>query len=196
MIRAAASSSITNLYWFQSALITPVFRPTASLADQQSYSIWHQHFGHLSYNVLCHTHMQLSNVPLLENLPIYPPCAGCALGKMPDCSFPGSSKWTSSPLALVHTDLIGPMLIELHSCTSYILTFIDNHMGYTLLAFLWVKSDVKKHFRNMVSWAETFTGHHLASLHLDQGGEFMSHEFQVFLSSKGVTHQTSIPHMS
>ena len=47
----------------------------------------------------------------------------------------------------------------------------------------------------MVSWAETFTGHRLASVHSDQGGEFMSHEFQAFLSSRGITHQTSIPHM-
>ena len=47
----------------------------------------------------------------------------------------------------------------------------------------------------MVSWAKTFTGHWLASVCSDRGGEFISHEFQAFLSSKGVTHQTSVPHM-
>ena len=31
-------------------------------------------------------------------------------------------------------------------------------------------------------------------MHLDQGGEFMRQEFQMFLTSKDVTHQTSIPH--
>ena len=39
VIWATASSSSNNLHWFQSALITPVIRSIASLADHQSYSI-------------------------------------------------------------------------------------------------------------------------------------------------------------
>ena len=195
MIWATASSSSNNLHWFQSALITPVIRSIASLADQQSYSIWHQRFGHTSRNALRHTHKQLSGVPLLEISPTHPPCHGCATGKMADRPFPGSAKHATRPLALVHMDLVGPFPVEPCSCARYILTFIDDCTGYALVAFLQVKSATKLHFQNMVSWAETFTGHRLASVRSDQGGEFMSHEFQAFLSSRGVTHQTSVPHM-
>ena len=46
----------------------------------------------------------------------------------------------------------------------------------------------------MVSWAETFTGHLLTSVHLDCGGEFMAGELQRFFTSRGVTHQTSVQH--
>ena len=46
----------------------------------------------------------------------------------------------------------------------------------------------------MVSWAETFTGHSLTSVHLDCGGEFMAGELQQFFTSRGVIHQTSVPH--
>ena len=113
---------------------------------------------------------------------------------MPDCAFPTSNKWASCPLALVHTDLIGPMPMEPRSHARYILTFIDNYTGYALLSFLQVKLDCLSNFCNMVSWAETFNGHALASMHLDQGGEFMGQEFQMFLTSKGITHQTSVPH--
>ena len=112
MIRATASSFSNNLHWFQSALITPVIGSIASLVDQQSYSIWHQCFGHMSRNALHHAHKQLSSVPLLEILPFHPPCHGCAIGKMPDCPFPGSLKCASHPLALVHMDLIGPFPVE------------------------------------------------------------------------------------
>ena len=195
VIWATASSSSNNLHWFQSALITPVIESIASLVNQQSYSIWHQRFGHTSCNALCHAYTQLSGVPLLKISPSYPPCHGCLIGKMLDHPFPSSSKHASHPLALVHTDLVGPFSVEPYSCAQYILTFIDDYMGYALVAFLQVKLATKLHFQNMVSWAKTFTGHQLASVCSDQGGEFMSHEFQVFLSSRGMTHQTSISHM-
>ena len=145
VIWATASSSSNNLHWFQSALITPVIGSIASLADQQSYSIWHQHFGHTSRNALRHAHKQLSSVPLLEISPSHPPCHGCAVGKMPDCPFPGSSKCASHPLALVHMDLVSPFPVEPRSRARYILTFIDDYTGYALLAFLRVKSAVKTH---------------------------------------------------
>ena len=129
MIWATTSSSSNNLHWFQSALITPVIGSIASLADQQSYSTWHQCFGHTSCNALCYAYKQLSDVPLLKVSPSLPSCHSCAVGKMPDCSFPGSSKYASHPLALVHMDLVGPFLVELHSGTCYILTFIDDCTG-------------------------------------------------------------------
>ena len=46
----------------------------------------------------------------------------------------------------------------------------------------------------MVSWAETFSGHSLTSVCSNCGGEFMAGELQQFFMSKGVTHQTSVPH--
>ena len=113
---------------------------------------------------------------------------------MPDHAFPASGKQASCPLALVHTDLIGHMPTEPCSHARYILTFIDDCTGYALLSFLWAKSDCLSNFCNMVSWAEIFTGHTLAFMHSNQGGEFMGQEFQMFLTSKGITHQTSVPH--
>ena len=86
---------------------------------------------------------------------------------MPDYAFPASGKQASCPLALVHTDLIGPMPTEPHSHARYILTFIDDYTGYALLSSLQAKLDYLSNFHNMVSWAENFTGHTLAFVHLD-----------------------------
>ena len=110
-------------------------------------------------------------------------------------SYPPSSKHASCPLGLVHTNLIGPMPIEPRSHTHYILTFIDDISGYSLVAFLHNKDATSQHFRAMGSWAETFTGHTLTSVHADCGGGFMAGELKMFFTSKGVTHQTSIPHI-
>ena len=70
---------------------------------------------------------------------------------MPDCTFPASGKQAFCPLALVHTNLIGPMPMELHSHARYILTFIDDYTGYALLSFLEAKLDCLSNFHNMVS---------------------------------------------
>ena len=80
------------------------------------------------------------------------------------------------------------MPIEPCSCAWYILTFIDDCTGFALLSFLQAKSDCLFNFYNMVSRTETFTGHTLAFMYLSQGGEFMEQEFQMFLTSKGITH--------
>ena len=86
---------------------------------------------------------------------------------MPDHAFPASGKQASYPLALVHTNLIVPIPIKPCSCARYILTFIDDYTRYALLSSLQAKSNCLSNFCNMVSWAETFTGHTLTSMHLD-----------------------------
>ena len=116
------------------------------------------------------------------------------MGKMADRPFLSSDKRAARPLALVHTDLIGPMPVEPRSCAKYVLTFIDDHSGYALVAFIRNKDATAQHFKSMACWAETFTGQSLTSVHSDRGGEFLGKELQTFFSSRGITHQTSVPH--
>ena len=92
------------------------------------------------------------------------PCKGCALEKMHDCSYSTSGKCATCSLGLVHMDLVGPMPMESHSRTRYVLTFIDDYLGYALVAFIHNKDATSQHFQAMVSWAETFTSHSLTSV--------------------------------
>ena len=126
--------------------------------------------------------------------PSLAPCKGCALGKMDDCPYAPLDKWATRLLALIHTDVVGPMSVEPRSQSQYILTFIDDFSGYALVAFICTKDAVPQHFCSMVSWAETFTGHLLTSIHSDWGGEFLGQDLQPFFLFRGITHQTSIPH--
>ena len=110
------------------------------------------------------------------------------MGKMADQPFLSSDKRATRPLALVHMDLIGPMPVEPCSCAKYVLTFIDNHSGYALVAFIHNKDTTAQHFQSMAHWAETFTSQSLTSVHSDHGGEFLGKELQTFFSSRGITH--------
>jgi transposase InsO family protein len=86
------------------------------------------------------------------------------------------------------------MPTESRSWTRYVLTFIDDYSDCSLVAFLRSKDATSQHFKAMVTWAETFTGHSLTSVRSDRGGEFMDGELQLFFKSRGITHQTSVPH--
>ena len=120
MIQAAASSPRNNLHWFQARSITPKRVTTVGLYDhvsnllvkEDSYKLWHQHFGHLSRNALCQAPSRVTGLPSIILPDSIPPCKGCALGKMYDRSYPPSGKRASRPLTLVHTNLVGPMPIE------------------------------------------------------------------------------------
>ena len=173
MIQVTALSSSNNLHWFQSNQITLMGSIISSLAWDDSYHLWHHCFGYLSRNALCQATSKISGIPTIVVPPSLAPCKGCALGKMHDHPYAPLDKWTTRPLALIHTDVVGPMPAKPHSWSHYILTFIDNFSGYALVAFIHTKNAVLQHFCSMVSWAETFTGHSLASVYSDQGGEFL-----------------------
>ena len=167
VIQVTALSPSNNLHWFQSNQITPMGDLVSSLAWDDSYHLWHHCFGHLSRNVLCQAASNVSGMPTVIVPPSLAPCKGCALGKIHDCPYAPSDKWATRPLALVHTDMIGPMLVKPCSQSCYILTFIDNFSGYALVAFICTKDTVQQHFCSMVSWAEIFTGHLLTSVGSD-----------------------------
>ena len=66
---------------------------------------------------------------------ILAPCKGCALGKVYDHPYAPSDKQTTRPLALIHTNVVGPMPIKPCSQSHYILTFIDDFSDHALVAF-------------------------------------------------------------
>jgi hypothetical protein len=156
VIRAVASSPSNNLHWFQSQSITSRDGLVNSLVKENSYELWHQCFGHPSKNALRQAPSHVTGLPtvILSDNSTHPP----------------SGKQATRPLGLVHTDLVGPMPTESRSRARYVLTFIDDYLGYSLVAFLRSKDATSQHFKAMVTWAETFTGHSLTSVCSDRGG--------------------------
>ena len=81
-----------------------------------------------------------------------------------------------------------------HSHNKWIITFIDDALGSAALHFLQSKADAVHCFQDLVSWAEAQTGYWLRSVHSDQRGEYINDDSRMFLLSRGIEHQTSVPH--
>jgi hypothetical protein len=99
----------SRVYIF-SEFIEPDFALLLTHADESS-RIWHERFGHLNFIYMQH----LSKHKLVYDLPDIHfskgVCEGCVLEKHPQEKFDkGKSQRASTPLDLIHSDLMGPFL--------------------------------------------------------------------------------------
>jgi hypothetical protein len=77
----------------------------------ESSRIWHERFRHLNFRYMQH----ISNQGMVDSLPNIHfskgICEGCVLGKHPQDKFDkGKTQRASSPLYMIHSDLMGPVI--------------------------------------------------------------------------------------
>jgi hypothetical protein len=102
-----------------------------------SSRLWHKRFGHLNLRYM----QQLIKKGMVTGLPDIHfskwVCEGCVLGKNPQEMFEsGKAHRASSPLDLIHSDLMGPFPHPSISKERYVLTFLDDYSCYTWVFFL------------------------------------------------------------
>jgi hypothetical protein len=74
-------------------------------------------------------------------------CRGCAHGNNSKVVFPSSESRSKEILDIVHSDVIGSMLVELLHGYSYYVTFIDDFSRKTRIFFMNTKDEVFNRFR-------------------------------------------------
>ena len=73
----------------------------------------------------------------------------------------------------------------------YFITFIDDHTRYVWVYILKNKSQVFEKFVDWKARVENSIGQKLKTLHNDNGGEYTSAEFTIYLK-KGVCHEFTV----
>ncbi len=156
----------------------------------------HCRFGHLNFGYV----NKLAQGNMVEGMnystgTVNQECEACAQAKMHKIPFPKqSTKKTSRPLELIHSDLCGPMNVESIGGSKYVLTFTDDYTRYVTVYFLKSKSEVLSKFEEYVNMVENMTGQKVQNLRTDNGGEYVSHDFTKFCTSKGIFHQFTNPY--
>ncbi|MCO5607010.1 hypothetical protein L7F22_061201 [Adiantum nelumboides] len=173
-----------------------LFRLTVLLSTTAvSSSIWHARFGHLCYQQL----QQAARDSLVEGLPtVRSPtgiCEPCQLGKQHRVAFPKqASTRASAPLALVHTDLCGPMSTSSLSGLCYMLVLVDDFSRYTWVSFMKLKSEAFGSIRDWKAMVEKEKDLKVKSIRSDRGGEFLSENFTRWCKSEGIRRQLTTPY--
>ena len=155
---------------------------------------WYCRLEHISYNninQLAEDHPEIT----IDGSRTNPTCVSCVATKQTRTSnhFP-STRITTAPLELIHTDLAGPMKIPSIGGARYFLLFIDNHTRYTMVYTLYQKSETFSKCKEYKPLVEDYHNGRIKAHRSDNGREYNSHEFSKFLRKRGISHETRDPY--
>ena len=97
---------------------------------------------------------------------------------------------------LIHSDLCGPMSVDILSGFSYFVTFIDDYFWKTWIYFLKTKESdiVLDRFKEFKALVENQTGRRIRVLRSDNGGEYTSGGFVDFCGKAGIKREFTVPY--
>ena len=164
--------------------------------EQSSVDRWHLRLGHLNGQQLeriVQKDLAIGvNIPRKEELSF---CEGCIEGKMHRKPFkPVGEIRSTRRLQLVHSDVCGPMQTASMGGKKYFVTFIDDYSRCCSVYFLRHKSEVMEKFKEFEAGAMNASDRRIGTLCTDNGGEYLSKEFEYYLKFKGIRHELTVPH--
>ena len=168
-------------------------KPHLTLTNTISYDIVHWRLGHPLKDVFQHACKHIKNLPDIEISNQVSICPGCAIGKLPNKSFPPNQQHATHMFELIHSGLKS-FPTELYHCHKYIITFVDNFtsMAWTIpLHFENAALVSTRHFLKMVS---TQLNAKVQGWMSDAGGEYKSRAFDDLLKGEGIHIFQSAPH--
>lgn len=163
--------------------------------SNKMWRLWHNRLGHphaLNLNSMFSSGVLLDKLD--HSSEIDKTCEECALSKAHMLPFVKSNNHAVHPFDIIHSDVWGPSRVGSLSGKYYYVVFIDDWSRYSWIYFLRQKSEVLQVFKYLQAMVQTQFNKKIKILRTDSGGEYISTEFNHFLSAEGIIHQTSCPH--
>src|SRR5262249_13045358 len=124
---------------------------SASLASTcpLDLTLWHYRFSHLNYDDVksMYKKNKVTGMTIQSSTPPDPICESCIFGKQCCHNIPKTASRKSRLLALVHTDLKGPLPVQTPEGYQYWQPFVDDKSRFTAVALLKNKSEALISFK-------------------------------------------------
>lgn len=159
-----------------------------NLTALASLSDWHQRFAHQNIKYVKDV-LNKNNVKYEKQID---DCHACIEGKQHRLPFQNRLHNTKSPGDLIHMDLCGPMEQPSIGGSRFFLLLKDDYSNYRQVYFLKHKSETAKKIKEFILFTERQMGHKIKVVKSDNGTEFVNEELQIFLTDKGIIHQTTV----
>ena len=104
---------------------------------------------------------------------------------------PKSSSCKAKILDLIHSNLWGPAPIMSLGRKFYFISFTNDSSRYSWICYLRKKSDVFQNFKAWHKEAKRQTGWKLRVFHSDNGGKYITLEWELYMKEHGIVHQKS-----
>jgi transposase InsO family protein len=108
-------------------------------------------------------------------------------------SFSKKGERTSNLLALIHTDVCGPMSTCIRNGDRYFIMFTDDYSRYGYVYLMRHKSKSFEKFKEFKTEVENQLNKSINALRSDHGGEYLSYEFTMYLKKCGIVSQLTPP---
>ena len=151
--------------------------------------LWHRRFAHLnSKDVQRLLKGELCTGVLVKSKATMDPiCEPCLAGKQHRADVPKfSNSQTTEPLAIVVSDLHGPLPVQSRHHYRYFITFIDVATRLWVVLPLKEKSGAFAAFKQFKALAENQLNRKIKLFRDDKGGEYMSAEWEAFCIQHGI----------
>ena len=99
----------------------------------------------------------------------------------------------SDLLALIHTDVCGPLSTNARGGFSYFVTFTDDFSRYGYVYLMKHKFESFEKFKLFKNEVQNQLGKNIKALRSDRGGEYLSQEFDYHLKECGIVSQLTPP---
>ena len=140
---------------------------TNSNDKENSMSLWYLRYGHAWIDNM----KLLNNKAMVDGLKVYSDDfdrqerEGCAMGKMHRNPFPKKSEHKiTQQLEVIHSDVCGPMSVNLVGGPRYFVTFIDDFPRFSHVYIIKHRSDVLEKFKEFVELTENLMGYRVKAL--------------------------------
>lgn len=178
--------------------VDEVQNPTCNSVNDNSYKElekWHRRMGHINVkDLLVASKKGIIRGINLKNTNYNFRCDICFRGKMTRTPLPKRSDKDVDLLEIIHSDVFGPVRVESHRKSKYMVTFTDDKSRWTEVRFLNSKKDILKIFREFVSMVENQKNKKIKCLQTDNGCEYVNSEFDGFLKGRGIRRRLSVPY--
>lgn len=157
-------------------------------------SLWHRRFAHFHHAGLRKAISEglVTGLKLQSTSAADPICEPCLSGKLNAAPFPLTDSRETRPLALVHSDVHGPLPVRSPSGYRYWSTFIDDASQFKVVIPMKSKDELFACFKQFKAYAEAHLGVKLAALQDDKGGEYMSNAMEEFCLAEGVARRHTV----
>ena len=173
-------------------------QPALSARQSHSPQLWHRRFCHLGFGNMARLPNMVTGLPITSDEfkaaanSAGNSCEACDLAKGVRTSFGASTRTSTRPLALVHTDLCGPMAVTSEGGSNYFLTLLDDYSKLSVVYPLARKSDVAPALIKGLTLLENQSELHVQRLRCDNGSEYVNHTLLDYCDTKGIFMEKSV----
>ena len=154
---------------------------------------WHKILGHVNRKDIVKLETVVDDMKILSKKDF--PCDTCILSKQVVPQSREPDERATAPLEFVHTDIAGPIEPMAKDGFRYAINFVDDYSGTCFVYFLKQKSDAVKALKKFICDVAPYGKiKHLCRIRSDNGGEFISHDFEDVLIENQIRHEFSKPY--